>query len=248
MKKNSATSKKVFVACMIKKATETFDRAICFLYYHSVVQDAGLTLTQLADEFVSANLKKPHVTWLHRKLNNDPRVINSGKGVWRIQGDKIDEVKTSFNLTRCLASSRGSRAVTNDAYVNQSRIQSLRNNKNKKFDFQRLIQMLLELNDAYANENYISVILLVRAILDHVASIIGDKKFLEEVKHYGDGGRSFNACIQQLEKLARKHADYYLHRTIRRGEILPNKTQVNFSPSVDLLLAEIIRITDTPSN
>ncbi len=246
MKKNSATSKKVFVACMIKKATETFDRAVCFLYYHSVVQDAGLTLAQLAGEFVSAHLKKPHVTWLHRKLKKDPRVVNSGGDAWRIRGDKIDEVKTSFNLTRCLASSRGSRAVTNGAYVSQSRIENLRNSKNEEFDFQRLLQMFSELDDAYANENYISVILLVRAIMDHVSPIFDCKDFAEVASQHG--GRSFKKQMRRLEESARPSADYYLHQVIRRKESLPDEMDVNFSKELNALLAEIIRITETPSD
>ena len=133
-------------------------------------------------------------------------------------------------------------------YIDVEHIQNLKKLSGCPWDFSRLVQLLSELNEAFAAEHYNSVIFLVRAILDHVSPIFGYGKFPEVANNYGGGGRSFSDCMQQLDKLARKHADYYLHQKIRRKEMLPNKTQVNFSPSVDILLAEIIRITSKPSD
>jgi len=47
--------------------------------------------------------------------------------------------------------------------------------------------------------------------------------------------------MRHLDKSLRKIADSYLHGHIRERESLPNKTQVNFSQDIDVLLAEICR-------
>jgi len=47
--------------------------------------------------------------------------------------------------------------------------------------------------------------------------------------------------MTHLDKSSRKIADSYLHGQIRKKERLPNKTQVNFSQDIDVLLAEICR-------
>ena len=101
--------------------------------------------------------------------------------------------------------------------------------------------MLKELDHAFSIENYISVILLVRAILDHVPSIFGLNTFPEVANNYGT--KSFKDSMLHLENSSRKIADSYLHTRIRRKESLPNPTQVNFSNDIDVLLAEIVRIS-----
>ncbi len=51
--------------------------------------------------------------------------------------------------------------------------------------------------------------------------------------------------MTNLENSSRKIADSYLHTRIRNKESLPNRTQVNFSNDMDVLLSEIIRISYT---
>jgi hypothetical protein len=46
-----------------------------------------------------------------------------------------------------------------------------------------------------------------------------------------------------LNNSLRKIADSYLHQPIRKKETLPNKTQINFKNDMDVLFAEIIRIS-----
>jgi len=48
--------------------------------------------------------------------------------------------------------------------------------------------------------------------------------------------------MTHLDKSSRKIADAFLHTHIRNKEVLPNKTQVNFSRDLDVLLGEIVRI------
>lgn len=48
--------------------------------------------------------------------------------------------------------------------------------------------------------------------------------------------------MQHLENGAGKIADSHLHTQIRKKEGLPTSLQVNFSPYLDVLLAEVIVI------
>jgi len=57
-----------------------------------------------------------------------------------------------------------------------------------------------------------------------------------------NGSRSFKESMQRLDTSCRKIADSHLHIAIRKKEVLPTKTQVNFTNDVDVLLAEIVRL------
>ncbi|MFA4851034.1 MAG: hypothetical protein WC599_00760 [Bacteroidales bacterium] len=130
--------------------------------------------------------------------------------------------------------------IINTTYVDHSRIIELKKIQSKDFDLTRLIQQCEELNDASLRGNPYSVILLVRAIIDHVPPIFGKKNFQEVANNYG--AKSFKESMDRLDNSSRKIADIGLHQQIRKKETLPNKTQVNFSNDLDVLLAEIVRI------
>jgi len=125
-------------------------------------------------------------------------------------------------------------------YVDSARLLELREIRSKKFDLSKLIQFCVELNKCYADESYLAVTMLIRAILDHVPPIFGYKTFLEVSNNYG--GKSLKKSLQTLQNTSRNIADNYLHLTIRDKESLPNKTQVNFANDLDVLLAEIVRL------
>lgn len=126
-------------------------------------------------------------------------------------------------------------------YVDRSRLQELRNITTAQFDLSRLIKVLEELNVCYKNHCDISVIMLTRALLDHVPPIFSCGTFSEVSNNYA-GSKSFKESMRHLEKSSRKIADQYLHTQIRQKESLPNTTQVNFSNDVDVLLGEIVRV------
>lgn len=125
------------------------------------------------------------------------------------------------------------------AYVSAERIREIRALSSTRFDFSRLILMCNELNDCANRENAHAVIMLTRAILDHIPPVFGFKSFSEVVSNY-KGRKSFKDAIGNLDALSRKIADLYLHSQIRKKESLPNMTQVNFSAPLDLLLAEVV--------
>ncbi len=126
-------------------------------------------------------------------------------------------------------------------YVNPDRLQELQEIKSAKFDCSRLVAMCTELSECASRKNAHAVIMLLRAILDHVPPIFGLRSFAEVASNYS-GGRSFKKAMGHLEMFSRNIADHYLHSQIQRAESLPNMTQVGFQQALDLLLAEIARI------
>lgn len=125
-------------------------------------------------------------------------------------------------------------------FVNKSRIEEIRNLQNLNFDFKKLLRLLEEINENYSNENYLSVAMLGRAIIDHIPPLFNFTSFNEVSSNYGNA--SFKKNMGHLNISMRSIADNYLHMSIRKNEILPNENQVDFSRELDFLLAEIIRI------
>lgn len=128
----------------------------------------------------------------------------------------------------------------NTPYVDFTRIEELKAVTSADFDLTKLIKFCDELNVCYANECYLAILIIVRAILDHVPPIFGHNTFTEVANNYGR--KSFKDSMQHLEKSSRKIADAILHSHIRRKETLPNSTQVKFYNDLDVLLAEIVSI------
>jgi len=127
-----------------------------------------------------------------------------------------------------------------ETYVDLDRINEITNLDNDSFDFTKLIAFLKELNSSYFNSSYLSIPLLVRAIIDHIPPIFGKEKFAEVCNNYGS--RSFKENMNNLNNSSRKIADSFLHSRIRKQENLPNITQINFRNDLDVLLQEIVRI------
>ncbi len=83
--------------------------------------------------------------------------------------------------------------------------------------------------------------MLVRAIVDHVPPIFGQKSFKEVANNY-QGSSSFKKSMLHLDQSLRNVADAHLHTHIRQRESLPSQTQVYFAQDLDVLLAEILRL------
>jgi len=129
----------------------------------------------------------------------------------------------------------------NEEFVNLERIDQLKALKITSYDLSKLIAICLELNSNFTNRNYISVVMLCRALIDHIPPIFGMKTFNEVSNNYGT--TSFKKNMLHLNNSMRNIADNYLHQTIRKKETLPNKTQIDFKNDIDVLLAEIIRMS-----
>jgi len=126
-------------------------------------------------------------------------------------------------------------------YVDLSRIDELRQLNSSKFDLTKLIRLCEELNKCDANQCYLATAMLTRAILDHIPPLFQCDRFSQVANNY-KGSKSFKESMRHLANSSRKIADAHLHIQIRNKETLPNKTQVDFSNDLDVLLAEIVRI------
>lgn len=128
-------------------------------------------------------------------------------------------------------------------YVHQDRIDAMKRIPSKQFDLTKLIQFCNELNSCRRNGNLYAIIMLCRAIIDHVPPIFKLKTFNEVANNYAGSG-SFKESMERLNSSSRKIADQHLHTLIRNSEVLPTITQVDFSNDLDLLLSEVVRILD----
>jgi len=126
-------------------------------------------------------------------------------------------------------------------FVDERRIAELAAIKGPYYDLQKLVALCEELNKTYRGECYFSVAMLTRAILDHVPPIFAASSFAEVANNYS-GASSFRRSMQNLEKSSRNISDAHLHVQIRGKEVLPTRTQVNFSNDLDVLLAEVVRV------
>lgn len=132
----------------------------------------------------------------------------------------------------------------NSVYVSQIRIEELKKIKNENFDLIKLVKLCEELNDAYRLENYYTVGMLVRTVMNHVPPIFSQPNFDSVVNQYKSNGnvKSFRESMEHLEKSNRKIADSYVHSIVRNQEVLPTAIQVDFRQGLDVLLGEIVRI------
>jgi hypothetical protein len=127
-------------------------------------------------------------------------------------------------------------------FVDPTRLAELRAIRSPEFDLSKLIRYCDELNSNYDQGCFLAVPMLGRAILDHVPPIFGCRNFSEVANNYSSGTKSFRQSMEHLENSLRKIADAHLHVQIRKSEVLPNRTQVNFSSDLDVMLAEIVRL------
>ena len=105
----------------------------------------------------------------------------------------------------------------------------------------KLLKLCEELNDCHKANSVLSIIMLTRALIDHVPPIFGCRTFNEVVNNYS-GTKSFKGNMERLNSSSRKIADQHLHTPIRNSESIPTMNQVDFSNDVDVLLAEVYRI------
>jgi hypothetical protein len=144
------------------------------------------------------------------------------------------------HLRRRPAISARSSPMSKTPFMAPSRLAELRAAKSAQWDLTRLIRLCEELNLAYANDCFMSVAMLGRAILDHVPPLLGKQQFADIANNYA-GPSSFKKSMQSLQLSLRNIADAHLHLPIRDKEVLPTGQQVDFHKDLDVLLGEIVR-------
>jgi len=127
---------------------------------------------------------------------------------------------------------------SNMAFLEPSVLATLRQSRALKFDCAKLVRFCEELNDAYGRGNYLSCVLLIRAVMNHVPPVFGCRTFDEVC---AQSGKSLKAIFERLNDNARPIADLHTHALIRSKESLPTKHQVEpYKASFELLIQEVI--------
>jgi hypothetical protein len=131
-----------------------------------------------------------------------------------------------------------STAAANGAFLDKDVLLKLKAVENPRLDPRKLVKMCEELNDAYARANYISAVLLLRAIINHVPPIFGVETFSAVV---AQSGRSVRNILSRLSEDARPIADLHTHVLIQPTEHLPTKNQIEpYKASFEVLINEIL--------
>ncbi|OKP91350.1 hypothetical protein [Paenibacillus sp. P32E] len=126
----------------------------------------------------------------------------------------------------------------NDDYISKELIEDLGKLNNKEFGMKKLVQLCNEINWNYRLENYISVALLIRVLINYVPPIFGQATFVQVVSN---SKRSVQELLSPLENNLRKVADLHTHNMIGRKDQLPTKNQLEpFRANTEILLQEIL--------
>lgn len=129
-------------------------------------------------------------------------------------------------------------------FVDPERIQQLKNLDQTKYDLSKLIKLCEELNINYSFQNFYSIALVTRALIDHISPIFEFNTFREFANGYKSekNERSFKKSMMHLDISLRNIGDSSIHSQARRSESLPTETQIDFRNDLDVLIGEIIRV------
>lgn len=234
---------------LVKNFTKKFDvkdmcesdKVLYIAFFHRKHSNIiSFSKDDIKEWFSALDWSVPNTTRLWGRLNKDRRFIKEKKNLYKIHGNDFDALEDklidfNYEETYLKLSAPGSN------YVNNSRLDELRNLKSDQFDLSKVIEICEELNKCVKAGCFLAIGALVRALIDHVPPVFGVASFKEVCSNYA-GSRSFKEAMNNLDKTSRKISDNIMHAQIQRKEVLPNSTQVDFSNNIDLLLGEIIRV------
>lgn len=214
------------------------DKILFLIYFYTaILKKSDISTNDLEKVCVLADLPIPqNFGGEIKKLLNSQTITKTRLG-YRLRISGLKKVQSKINVVNIKK-----KIIKNDSwsYINPGRLKELKSARSSKYDLTRLIKLCEELNAAFQNDSYLSIPMLVRAILDHIPPIFVLKTFTEVANNYGT--KSFRDSMLHLDNSSRKIADAFLHTQIRAKEVLPNSTQVDFSNDLDVLLGEIYRI------
>ena len=211
-------------------------------YYNYVFKSIKVfSYEDILNWFDSLDLPRPNKSRLITKIKNSREIVKSTnkKNHYCLHANTIVALKNELSSLK-LGSKPIIKTIKNE-YVSSSRIKEILSIKNKDFDLSKLVKYCEELNTAHIFDHFLTLILITRAILDHVPPIFNCKKFSGVCNNY-NGAKSFKESMTHLNDSSRKIANLHLHTQIRKREALPNITQVDFSNDIDVLLSEIYRL------
>lgn len=139
---------------------------------------------------------------------------------------------------------RGVAGNPNELYISPRRIKDFEGLDNKiKYDLSKLISLCKEINDNYSRENYYSVSLLLRTILNHIPPAFNDSDTFEQVLAELNGKRhkTKREIFTRLQELQRRFADLTAHEKLRANEPIMVAQSVHFIPEINFLLQEVFQ-------
>lgn len=195
--------------------------------------------SEITEWFEKLNLSAPNISRLKAKIRTSRDFITKkNSNSFSLHAKAIEQLKSEIDK---IFPAKRKTKISSPHYVNLERLENLKRIKNLKYDLTRFVRMCEEINSSYDENNFLSVCMLLRAMLDHIPPIFECNTFTEIANNYA-GSKSFKENMKRLSESSRKIADMYLHVQIRSKETLPNNTQIDFSNELDVLIAEIIRI------
>ena len=156
--------------------------------------------------------------------------------------EKIILYNENSEAKESLESNYKPKKTTNEYYIDPQRIQSFKKLKHPDFNFNKLINLLEELNINFHHGKYNSLLLLQRALLDHVPPIFNRKTFKD---FYNNLQKSEKRYYQKFDDDLRDLADSTIHKQIDNTIIeSPTLFQVDFRNKIDRLLGDVLSKLD----
>ncbi len=133
----------------------------------------------------------------------------------------------------------GNQAPTSKEFVDSALVARVASLGAQSFNLAKLIRFTVELNENYSCGNYLSCALLIRAIINHVPPLFGQRTFTQVV---ASAGKSVKAILRQLEEGARDIGDLHTHEIVDGYSSPPTKNQIEpYKPPLEVLYKEIER-------
>lgn len=205
-------------------------------FFIEILKKPQITTVDLKNLYEAANLILPSNFGGEIKSLLKSKQLTKTKEGYKLNVRAKEWVKSQISIPTASPVIKNKSA----SYVNSQRIKELMSIKNDNFDLSRLLELCRELNLAFQTESYLSVPVLVRAVIDHIPPVFGLNNFSEVANN--SGSKSFKESMKNMDVSSRKIGDSFLHTQIRSKEVLPNSTQVDFSNDLDILLSEVYRI------
>ena len=144
----------------------------------------------------------------------------------------------AISLKRAKNSSKKKSQISgkNRLYIEIKNIELLRH-ASGKYDIGRVIRYCEEINSSYSHKNFMSVILLIRSLLNHIPPLFGFNNFESFVSN---SEKSVKQVLSPLQDEVRKIADYYTHSMITASTPLPTIAVLEpYRSSLEFLLHRI---------
>lgn len=191
------------------------------------------------------NSLKKNFEWIEDLLkNNKDDVPFPIQLTFDYYAKSIDLFEYVFGLEEIVkAKARYGKSKTNEmneeTYISIERTKELKLIQHKNYDLNKLVRLVEELNLSWRHQNYYSVGLLLRTIINHIPPIFNAKTFDQVIAEIPNT-KNFKKTFTHLNNCLREIADNHTHQMIRQKEVLPNKQQVDYKSDLDVLISEII--------